>query len=245
MDISMPGYIRAALHKFQHPKQAKPEYAPYKWNKPLCGKHPQLTDSIDTSPPLSKLEIKRIQDMVGTLLYYARAVDSTPLMSLNALASQQSTATEETAKVVVMILNYCATYPDVVLRYHKRDMILHVHCGAFYLREKESQSRARGHFFVSEKLQNYKDLPSTLTKNNRAVHIECTQIRTLMASAAEAEVGMLFINSKVALGLRVALEEMGHPQLPIPIMMDNSAACGIVKCSIKQCRSRAIDMEFY
>eukprot|EP00957_Ditylum_brightwellii_P196767 14991436-Ditylum_brightwellii.AAC.1 len=47
-DISMPGYIKAALHKFQHPTPAWPEYAPYKWNKPLYGKHPQLTVPIDT-----------------------------------------------------------------------------------------------------------------------------------------------------------------------------------------------------
>eukprot|EP00957_Ditylum_brightwellii_P173101 13178465-Ditylum_brightwellii.AAC.1 len=112
VDISMPGYIKAALHKFQHPTPTLPEYAPYKWNKQLYGKHPQLTAPIDLSPPLNKAKIKRIQEILGTLLYYVRVVDSTLLMGLIALASQQATATEETAKAVVMILNYCATYPD-------------------------------------------------------------------------------------------------------------------------------------
>eukprot|EP00957_Ditylum_brightwellii_P191329 14568203-Ditylum_brightwellii.AAC.1 len=72
-------------------------------------------------------------------------------MGLNELASQQATATEETAKAVVMILNYCATYPAAVLRYHKSDMVLYVHSDASYLSEPEARSRAGGHFFVSEK----------------------------------------------------------------------------------------------
>eukprot|EP00957_Ditylum_brightwellii_P104132 7932537-Ditylum_brightwellii.AAC.1 len=71
-------------------------------------------------------------------------------MDLNTLASQQATAADETAKAVIMILNYCATYPDAVLRYHKSDMILHVHSDASYLGEPEARSRAGGHFFVSE-----------------------------------------------------------------------------------------------
>jgi hypothetical protein len=166
-------------------------------------------------------------------------------MGLNTLASQQATATEETAKSVVMILNYCATYPDAVLLYHKSDMILHVHSDASYLSEPEAKSRAGGHFFVSEKSNSYTTPPSQLPTNNGAVHTECTKIRTIMSSAAEAEVGSLFINSRAAVGLRSALQEMGHPQPPTPIMTDNSTASGIVNSSIKQRRSRAIDMRFY
>eukprot|EP00957_Ditylum_brightwellii_P108760 8296561-Ditylum_brightwellii.AAC.1 len=66
-----------------------------------------------------------------------------------------------------------------------------------------------------------------------------------MSSAAEAEVGALFINIKAAFGLRIALQEMGHPQPPTPIITDNSTASRIVNSSIKQGRSRAIDMRFY
>eukprot|EP00957_Ditylum_brightwellii_P058041 4401509-Ditylum_brightwellii.AAC.1 len=66
-------------------------------------------------------------------------------MGLNALASQQATATEETAKVVVMVLNYYATYPDAVLRYYKSDMVLHVHSDTSYLSEPEARSRPGGH----------------------------------------------------------------------------------------------------
>eukprot|EP00957_Ditylum_brightwellii_P158986 12100957-Ditylum_brightwellii.AAC.1 len=66
-----------------------------------------------------------------------------------------------------------------------------------------------------------------------------------MSSAAETEVGALFINSRKTVGLQTALQEMGHSQPPTPIMTDNSTSSGIVNSSIKQHRSRAIDMHFY
>jgi hypothetical protein len=39
-------------------------------------------------PPLTGKEAKCVQEVVGTLLYYARAVDSTILPALSAIATQ-------------------------------------------------------------------------------------------------------------------------------------------------------------
>ena len=66
-----------------------------------------------------------------------------------------------------------------------------------------------------------------------------------MASAAEAELGGLFHNGQLAIPLRTALIEMGHPQPPTPMQTDNSTACGIVNSSIRQRKSKAMDMRFY
>ena len=38
---------------------------------------------------------------------------------------------------------------------------------------------------------------------------------------------------------------MGHPQPATPVQVDNSTACGIANETIKQRRSKAIDMRFY
>ena len=38
---------------------------------------------------------------------------------------------------------------------------------------------------------------------------------------------------------------MGHPQPPTPDQVDNSTACGIANDTIKQRRSKAIDIRFY
>ena len=66
-----------------------------------------------------------------------------------------------------------------------------------------------------------------------------------MSSAAEAEVGGLFENAREACVLRLALEELGHPQPATPLETDNTTAHGIIKGTVKQQRSRAMDMRFY
>ena len=66
-----------------------------------------------------------------------------------------------------------------------------------------------------------------------------------MASATEAEMGGLFYNAKDGAMLRTVLEEMGHPQGATPIQTDNTCAAGIVNATVKQRRSKAIDMRFY
>jgi hypothetical protein len=110
VDLSMPGYIKAALHKYQHPVPARPDHAPHTWNPPIYGAKAQF--------------VTETTQLTGTLLYYARAVDPTLIMPINVLASEQSTATNVTADKVIKLLNYCNTRPEFKIRYHSSDMIL-------------------------------------------------------------------------------------------------------------------------
>ena len=66
-----------------------------------------------------------------------------------------------------------------------------------------------------------------------------------MASDAEAEVRGIFHNGKTALPLRITLNELGFPQPPTPIKTYNSSAEGIVTATVRQKRSKAMDMRFY
>ena len=66
-----------------------------------------------------------------------------------------------------------------------------------------------------------------------------------MASAAEAEVGTLYMNAQEALSIRQCLIELGHPQPATPIKADNNTAKGILTGTMKQKQSKAIDMRFY
>jgi hypothetical protein len=70
-------------------------------------------------------------------------------------------------------------------------------------------------------------------------------IKNVMASAAEAEVAGIYLNAQEGVSERNCLIEMGHPQPPTPIRTDNTTARGIVTGTIKQKRSKAIDMRFY
>ena len=54
----------------------------------------------ETNAPLNAAGIKRVQVIVGDLLYYAIAVDNTLLVALNAIGTQQAAATEATAESV-------------------------------------------------------------------------------------------------------------------------------------------------
>ena len=66
-----------------------------------------------------------------------------------------------------------------------------------------------------------------------------------MGSAAEAEVGALYIVAQEIVPMRMTLEELGHPQPATPLKTDNSTACGIMNGTVKQKRTKAMDMRYY
>ena len=66
-----------------------------------------------------------------------------------------------------------------------------------------------------------------------------------MSSAAEAELGALYINAREAIPMRQFLEEMGHKQPPTPIQTNNSTAYGVVTNNIQPRRTKAMDMRFH
>ena len=239
-DLSMPGYIQKVLHKFQHPYPKKPQHAPHKCETPQYGAKVQYTETPDNSPHLVASEIKTLQQQIGSLLYYARAVDSTLLVALSTVASKQSQGTQAVAEAMSQILDYCATHPDATIRYKSSDMILAIHSDASYLSVTKARSRAGGHFFLTNKKTN-----DGFYKNNGAILSNATIIKNVMSSAAEAEVGATYNNAREAIPIRSMLIEMNHQQPPTPIQTDNSTADGIINKTIVQKRSKAIDMRFY
>ena len=58
--------------------------------------------------------------------------------------------------------------------------------------------------------------------NNGAVLTIAQIVKLVMSSAAQAELGALYINSRETAPQRHLLEEMGHPQPPTPIQVDNT-----------------------
>jgi hypothetical protein len=153
-------------------------------------------------------------------LYYARAIDPTLIMPINVLAYEQSKATSDTADKVIKLLNYCNTHPETKIRYHASDMILYIHSDASYLSEREAKSRAGGFFYMGNSANTSKKL------TNGEILIISTVLKHVMSSAAEAEIGAVFINSKEGAVLHTTLQELGHPQPPTPLETDNTTATG-------------------
>ena len=113
----MPGYVKDALHTFQHPTPTRPQHSPHQWTAPKYGYTvPQLVHPKDDSPELNPEEANTIQQVVGTFFYYACVLDPTMLVSLNTITAQQAKSTQETAKKVVQLLNYTATHPEEITR---------------------------------------------------------------------------------------------------------------------------------
>jgi hypothetical protein len=77
--------------------------------------------------------------VTGTLLYYARAVDQTILLALNAIATQQAAPTQDTLEEVKQVLDYCASQEEAVITYHASNVILAIHSNAGYLNKQNQE----------------------------------------------------------------------------------------------------------
>ena len=110
----MPGYIDKVLHRYQHTPSPKPERSPHQHTEPAYGQRIQMAP-IDNTPPLDPKTTKRIQGIVGSLLYYARAIDNTILTAINEISAVQSRPTEKTLQAVTKLLDYAATYPNTTI----------------------------------------------------------------------------------------------------------------------------------
>jgi hypothetical protein len=146
---------------------------------------------------------------------------------------------------ITHLLNYCASHPDAVVRFIASDMILHVESDASYLSEPKARSRAAGYYYLSNMPTTPPSATTPQPTANGAINILCQILREVVSSAAEAELAALFHNGKEACPIRIALEELGHPQPATPIQTDNNTAAGIANDTVKQRKSKAMDMRFY
>ena len=94
MYLSMAGYVSEALSRFKYLWSGKSEDQPYAHVVPNYGTKVQYAADDNTSRLATKDEKTFIQQVVGTFLYYGRAVDRTMLTALSAISSEQASPTE-------------------------------------------------------------------------------------------------------------------------------------------------------
>jgi hypothetical protein len=177
----MPGYIPAALHKYRHPAPKSSQHAPHTWNKPTYGTTQHLTTPIDTTDLASEPNKKRIQKATGALLFYARAVNPTMLMTISTITAQQSKATQQAIKATNQLLDYCHTHPNAIIEYRASDMQLKIHSDASYLAKPKGRSRGGGHYYLGNK-------PSTTPEAAQGPLLnQSNVIKNAMGSAAHLE----------------------------------------------------------
>jgi len=168
LDISMPGYIKKQLLKYNHIMH-QIQNCPYSPEPKRYGADAQSPLPHDDSRKLTDTEVKQVQKIVGSILYYARAVDMTVLMVLSTIASEQTKGTKRTLKKAYQVLDYLATNPNAVVRFRASDMVLNIHSDASYLSKPNARSRACGHFFMGSLPNNGDPI-----KLNGAFHTLCS-----------------------------------------------------------------------
>jgi hypothetical protein len=232
--IDMLRYIPRALQRFNiHHDQRTDNPAP---SHPISYAQANLTPEQDTSPPLGPADVTRVQQIIGVLLYYARAVDMTLFTRVNKVGSLQARPTAAVLAAAEQLLAYAATHPDASITYYDSDMRLIVHSDASYLSESKARSRIGGYYYLGN------DEDDTII--NGAVTCLSSIIDVVVSSATEAEYGATFSNGKIAEGLRVTLAELGHPQAPTLLICDNQCSTGIANDTVTQRKSKAMDMRF-
>jgi hypothetical protein len=117
LNISMPGYVKKLLQKYKHCIPPKPQYCLYFPSPKQYRAKAQAPILVDISPKLSPDGIKEIQQIIGSILYYARAVYITILMALSSIAIKQKKGTTNTMEKAKQLLDYLATNPDATIQF--------------------------------------------------------------------------------------------------------------------------------
>ena len=112
-------------------------------------------------------------------------------------------------------------------------MVFAIHSEASHHSELVAQCRASEHHFLFENVP--------FPANNGVVLNLSTVIKGVMSLMVEAELGVLFLNTKAAVPIRKMLEEMRHKQPLMPLQKDNSTAHGITTNKIQPKAKKAMD----
>ena len=231
--LSMPGYIAKVLQQFQH-RIITPQQSPGVYVPPRYGSQPQEI-KVDTSRPLDAAELLELQSIVGSCLYYCRAVDYTGLQKTCQLSSEQAQATEQTLLSAHRLLGYFMAYPDNALEFRQSDMILRHISDASFMSRSKGRSVAGGLHYVTDAAGNI----------NGGICAVSTIIGVVVASAYEAEVAAAYINGCVASHLHNIFSALGYPQQATELLTDNQVAVGFANDTIQHSKSKSIDGRFH
>jgi hypothetical protein len=224
LTLSMPNYISEAAKRFNI--KAPVEVVSY----------PYLQGDEEDQGECTSHEKKRIQQIVGVIQYYARALDLTLLTAVTKLASQQARATRATLRAAERLIEYAMTQPSPEIHFHPSDMQLLCFSDASYLTESESRSRYGGYFFLGSDKRH--------EQLNGPILCISSIVDVVTSSAAESEYAAAYNNAKEATYIRSTLEALGYTQEPTPIITDNSFVDAATNGNCKQKRAKAMDMRF-
>jgi hypothetical protein len=173
---------------------------------------------------------------MGSVLYYACAIDITVLMALSLIAIEMMSKIAKAKQ----LLDYLATYPNAKIWFRASNMVMNVRLDALYLSEANVCSRACGNFFMG-----WSPVDGDPILLNGVFFTVCATLWFVVDSAAEAKLGALFLNCKEGIIFQLTLEELGHPQPKTPIHCNNATAVGIANNIIRRQQSWLMKMWYF
>jgi hypothetical protein len=158
------------------------------------------------------------------------------LTAVNKISMEQAKPTVATLKAIDRLLSYAARYPNATVVFKPSNMQLCGQSDASYISETGARSRSGGilHFGLNR----------DGSVNGAIDYMSCV-IHTVCSSVAEAEYAALFLLGREATSARNILMDLGYPQDTTTLICDNECAVGLATDSVKQKRSKAIDMRYH
>jgi hypothetical protein len=199
---------------------------------------PDMSATVDESPPATAAEKSFIMEVVGVFLFYARMVDSTMLPIVTFISKKQSKPTKKTLEATYQLLDYAACHPNHKVTFRACDMQLRVQSDGSHLSQEKAGSIAGGLHYCC----NVDDGPQII---NGTILALCSTITTVCGSASETEYASLYINGQHAYFERTILAALHYPQQPITIYADNIAAVGVSNDTVKLKKSKSYDMRYH
>jgi hypothetical protein len=231
--VTMPGYI-AKLLKRVRPNGVKKAHTPSVYVQPSYKIMTAQTATVDNSPRASTAQQHELQVVIGTMLYYARTVDPSVLTVVHQLGSVQSRPTLNDIKKMERLLQYAASHQHHGIRFHASNMQLQIQSDASYLCRPRARSVLGGYHYLG-----------TTGLINGPFFCTSKVISCVVTSAAEAELGAAFQNGQKGAQFRNTLIELGYPQQPTTIFVDNTVAEGLATNTINAKRSKSMDVRFF
>ena len=236
--ISIPDYVTKAITRFApHLLTTRGSRAPMRYHPVVYGPHVTEALEEDHSPALDDTRRRRLQGIIGTFLYYARALDITAAFPVAKLASLPHT--EHTEELAHHFLSYMVAHPNACVVFSRSDMQHNCHSDASFNGETRGRSRAAGYPYLG-----HYDPTGTAPPNGSIEYVTAI-IDVVVASATEAELAAIFVNAQLAISLRHALDFLGHSQGPSLIVSDNLVGVNILNGTAKSKRSRSMDLRFF
>jgi hypothetical protein len=266
MTLSMLNYIPSMLSHLCSSGCGSAS-SPAVYNPPVPYPDPSIPATLSTL--VSPAEKTWIQQVVGCLLFYARALDLFVLIAVCQLSSHQSNSTQHDLSSAHRLINHVSSQRNPHKTIHPSSMALWCCTDASYLSRPKSGSVAgcsvglgdppsyllnpppesrRQSFKTKQTLIRASRLiqfhpsvtsPTPIT-HNAPLHAFCQRIPVVVASVAEAEYAAAFGRGQVLVELTLTLTSLGHP--PPLLFVDNECAIGLTTSSVRPKKSKSIEM---